>query len=153
MRWWWKTLIVVLALVAAVALIMAISRPRPAAAQTSCVTNYTVGCIGSTVCFNATATSQIVIPQNLNRRYLLIQSQSTTLPLYFAIGTSTSAAPLSAVIGTNTIQLFPANSFPPNYEVSSLNATATPPPRVPSGAVAVITGGTSIPVCVTEANG
>jgi hypothetical protein len=147
MRWW---LILVFAVAALVALIVALTHPRPAAAQTSCVANYTVGCIGSTVCYTATTTSQTVMPLNLNRRYLLIQSESATLPVYFAIGTSTTAAPLTAVINTNTIQLIPPL---PNYEVNALNAPAAPPPRVPTGAVAVITSSGTAPVCLTEANG
>ena len=146
MRWW--TLVLV-ALAALVTIAVAVR----ADAQVACQANYTVGCIGSTVCFSATGTSAIVIPQNLQRRYLLIQSQSTTLPVYFAIGTTTTAAPLTAVIGINTVMLQPVNSVAPNYEVSSLNATATPPPHVPAGAIALVTGGTTIGVCISEANG
>ena len=149
MRWW----TVVAALVVALALITLMVAVRAGQAQVSCQANYTVGCIGSTVCFSATGTSAIVIPQNLQRRYLLIQSQSTTLPVYFAIGTTTTAAPLTAVIGTNTIVLQPVSNVSPNYEVSALNATATPPPHVPAGAIALITGGTTIGVCISEANG
>ena len=150
MRWW---TVGVAMLVVALALVMLAIAVRPGHAQVSCQANYTVGCIGSTVCFTATGTSAIVIPQNLQRRYLLIQSQSTTLPVYFAIGTTTTTVPLTAVIGTDTIILQPVNSVAPNYEVSSLNATATPPPHVPAGAIALITGGSTIGVCISEANG
>ena len=134
-------------------------------AQASCATNYTTACIGSTVCFTATTTSQQVLPPNLGRRYLLIQSQSTGDSVYFAIGPNTtgnapinpgqpppSPAPLVAVIGTNTIQLIPPSlEIVPNYELDALNTT--PPSHVPTGAVAVITAVGSIGVCVMEHNG
>jgi hypothetical protein len=138
-----------------VALLLGLVAVAAFAQTTACsATNYTTACIGQTICWTATGTSAITIPQNLNRRYLLIQSQSTANPLYFAIGPTSTSAPLVATIGVNTFTLVPqGNNQLPNYEVSSLNATATPPPRVPNGAVAVITDGTSIQACITENNG
>jgi hypothetical protein len=120
---------------------------QEAQAANNCSVNYvTPDCIGTTICVAANGTSRIAIPGNLYRRYLLIQNESDTVPVYFAMGQN----PLTAIIGTNTFQLVTPQG---NYEVDALNATATPPTRVPTGAVAVITGGTTASVCITEGNG
>lgn len=116
-------------------------------AQANCQTAYNNACIGATVCWNANQVSQLVIPQNLNRHYLLIQNQSTTSAAYFAICTATTC---TAVINTNTIQLVPNLS---NYELNSLNAGA-PGQKVATGSIAIIApAGAPIPVCITEGNG
>jgi len=120
-------------------------------AQASCATTYTAACIGATVCYTVTGTSKFTIPQNLQRRYLLIQSQSNTDTTYFAI---CNASTCTATIGTNAIALQPPSSSQyPNYEVNALNATATPATRVPTGSIALISGATSDTVCVMEQNG
>ena len=121
-------------------------------ALADCVSNYTQACIGTTVCFTATGVSTgPVIPYNQGRKYLLIQSESTTLPLYFAIGNSTPAAPLVAVANVNTIQLPAQSPMPANYE---LNALQNPNSiRVPVGAISIIAVGGFVPVCFLEHNG
>jgi len=136
---------------ALVIFLLGLSLPIRAHAQASCATTYTTACIGATVCYSANATSKLTIPQNLQRRYLLIQSQSTTDTTYFA---SCNAATCTAVVGTNGIALQPPSSSQyPNYEVNALNATATPPTRVPTGSIAIITGGTTDTICILELNG
>jgi hypothetical protein len=115
---------------------------------------YDTNCIGQTVCFNATATSGIAIPYNQYRKYLLIQSESTVTAVYFAIGSNPAANPLVAQANVNTIQLAPLTPTPSNYEPSNgLNNTVPGMGRVPPGAVALVSGGGTVPVCILENNG
>jgi hypothetical protein len=131
--------------------VLLIGLASQAHAQANCsITNYPPSCVGVTMCVAANGSSKLILPSNLYRRYLLIQNESDTVPVYFAIGQNSISAPLVAVIGTNTFQIVSPQG---NYEISALNATATPPTRVPTGAVAVTTGGTAASVCITEGNG
>jgi hypothetical protein len=117
-----------------------------------CSSNYTVGCQGSTVCFLATSTSTApVIPYNPGRKYLLIQSQSTTLPVYFAIGASTATNPLTAQVNVNTIFLPPQSPVPSNYEINALQNPNSI--KVPTGAIAIIAPTSNVYVCMLEHNG
>lgn len=118
-------------------------------AQTSCVGNYTNACIGATVCFNATSTSLQTLPQNIQRKYLLIQNESTAAGVFYAI---CSTPTCTAVINSNTIQL-PAGGVGSggNYEISSINSGV--PLKVPTGSIAIISNAGPIPVCFTEHNG
>ena len=112
----------------------------------SVVANYVVG---NTYCITATGTSQIAVPGNGRRRYLLIQSETTADPVYFAESDKClQATPFVAVVGTNTIQLAPQSPVPSNYEVSVLNNSNSL--YLSGGAVAIITGGTSDTVCFRE---
>lgn len=123
-----------------------------AVAHAQCAVNYTAQCIGTTVCFTATGTSiGPVIPINIQRKYLLIQSESTSNPVYFAIGTSTTQVPLTAQVNVNTIQLAAQSPMPSNYEIDALdNPSAI---RVPSGAIALIAPSGNVTVCILEHNG
>lgn len=120
-------------------------------ALADCVSNYTPACIGTTVCFAATSVSAgPVIPYNSGRKYLLIQSESTTLPVYFAIGNSTPTAPLIAVTNVNTIQLPAQGPAPGNYELNALQNPSSI--KVPTGAISIVAPNL-VQVCFLEHNG
>lgn len=122
------------------------------AAHAQCNVTYTPACQGTTVCFTATSTSTgPVIPYNSGRKYLLIQSESTTLPVYFAIGSSSTASPLIAQVNVNTIQLPPQTPVPSNYELSALaNPNSI---KVPIAAISIIAPNGNVSVCMMEHNG
>jgi len=121
-------------------------------AAANCSSTYTSACQGQTVCFTATSTSTgPVIPQNIGRKYLLIQSESTTLPVYFAIGVNTPGVPFTAQTNVNTIELQPQGPVTSNYEINALQNPNSI--KVPTGPIAIIAPSGNVTVCILEHNG